>query len=100
MGHCVLVQDYRIQQSKWSEGTITQVLGPLTYQVYLPDTQTTWKRHVDQLVHCPGLVANSSQLIASLVAPALANSYQEQLPISQEDTHLPWISTQTPSYCT
>ena len=67
VGDMVLARDYRTNQAKWSEGTITQVLGPLTYEVYLPDTQLTWKRHTDQLIHCPSSSASPTNTADSLV---------------------------------
>ena len=49
MEDTVWVRDYRTQEPKWSLGIVTQVLGPLTYHVSLPQWGVTWKRHIDQL---------------------------------------------------
>ena len=73
VGDKVLVRYYRTYQSKWSEGIITQVLGPLTYEVSVPDIQITWKRHIDQLVHCLDLIRSLPKPSVIPMAAALGN---------------------------
>ncbi len=46
-GDLVWAQDYSSRSSKWTEGVIDSVLGPVTYQVRVENY--LWKRHIDQL---------------------------------------------------
>ena len=46
VGERVRVLDFRIHSQRWSEGVVTRVLGPVTYQVMVDGL--FWKRHVDQ----------------------------------------------------
>ncbi|XP_062516177.1 uncharacterized protein K02A2.6-like [Corticium candelabrum] len=46
----IWVRDYRSIQP-WVPGKIVKVLGPLTYEVEVEGTASTWKRHVDRLKH-------------------------------------------------
>ena len=83
VGDTVLARDYRTNQAKWSEETMTQVLGPLTSEVYLPDTQLKWKRHTDQLVHCPSSTASPTNTTDSLVSFPSVACRQDQLTVLQ-----------------
>ncbi|XP_030847130.1 uncharacterized protein K02A2.6-like [Strongylocentrotus purpuratus] len=47
VGERVRVLDFRIHSERWSEGMVTRVLGPVTYQVVVDGIR--WKRHVDQI---------------------------------------------------
>ena len=47
VGERVMVSDFRIYSDKWSEGVVTRVLGPVTYQVMVDGL--CWKRHVNQM---------------------------------------------------
>ena len=49
VGDPVLVRDYITKRPQWTSGTVTQVIGPLKYHVYLPAHNRTWKRHIDQI---------------------------------------------------
>ena len=46
-GDLVWAQDYRSRSSKWTEGVIDSVLGPVTDPVRVENY--LWKRHIDQL---------------------------------------------------
>ena len=61
VGSRVLVRDYSARRPHWTEGVVTHVLGPTTYEVHIPDLQLTWKRHVDQMVHCPESLTSTTQ---------------------------------------
>lgn len=47
VGEKVLVLDFRRYTGKWAEGTVTRILGPVTYHVCVDDQ--IWKRHIDQM---------------------------------------------------
>ena len=50
-GQPVLARDYRAHATaKWQPGIITEVKGPLTYDVRLPTEGLSWKRYTDQLL--------------------------------------------------
>lgn len=47
VGERVMVLDFRVHAGKWSEGVVTRVLGPVTYQVEVDGS--IWKRHINQI---------------------------------------------------
>ncbi|KAJ8040753.1 hypothetical protein HOLleu_15147 [Holothuria leucospilota] len=47
VGERVLVLDFRRYTGKWAEGTVTRILGPVTYHACVDDQ--IWKRHIDQM---------------------------------------------------
>ena len=49
IGDSVLAFNLRLGR-KWYRGTITEVLGMNVYNVFIHDLETTWKRHVQQLL--------------------------------------------------
>ncbi|XP_030850652.1 uncharacterized protein K02A2.6-like [Strongylocentrotus purpuratus] len=60
VGERVRVLDFRIHSERWSEGMVTRVLGPVTYQVVVDGIR--WKRHVDQ-------IRRMSQCVDSMAEP-------------------------------
>ena len=72
----MLVRDYSARRPHWTEGVVTHVLGPTTYEVHIPDLQLTWKRHVDQMVHCPESLTSTTvaQMMETGVEPQHINT--------------------------
>ncbi|XP_062618993.1 uncharacterized protein K02A2.6-like [Saccostrea cucullata] len=47
-GDSVAVPDYRKDHSQWTSGTVTTLIGPISYSVEVTPG-VTWRRHADQL---------------------------------------------------
>lgn len=52
VGDRVYVRDYRFSKPSWIVAKITKRIGKCTYIVVVPELQTTWKRHTNQIRKC------------------------------------------------
>ena len=52
VGDPVLVRDYRKGEEKWTQGTVVEKTGPVSYRVNV-GVPGVWKRHVDQMLTRP-----------------------------------------------
>ena len=90
IGDHVMARDYRPDQAKWTPGIVSQINGPLSYDIEVAP-RVTWKRHVDQLrPGHPQLSADSpvedSIAQAAQLAARNADSAAQLAPHSTPDT--------------
>ena len=91
IGQSVLAKNFH-SGTKWLPGTITEILGPVTYLVRMKNN-LTWKRHVDQLRSRSSLSDESSlegsdsdtavTYPASSIEQSDSNSLDEVAPITE-----------------
>jgi len=85
VGQRVSVRNYR-SGPKWITGTITDQLGPLSYQVQVFGDRS-WRRHVDQILDAADSPRELSQSESDSVSPTLITPTPEPVLLHPQEPH-------------